>query len=433
MSAPKVGDHLDNRYELLRQLGENEASVRFEAAHRYTGRRVVVEFLRGWEGTPEPEVRRTCQAFALGRVRNPHLIEVCDAGVSDGAPYVVTALLAGRSLEGLLAARGTFTPAEVAAVGRQVALALEALHQNGLAHGDVSPANVWMVRSPLGEEQAELRNVQMTYRPLATMSALASRPLRGLSLGPQGPKAAQPLDLHADLGRLGALLFECLVGSVPQGAEELGQPAAPPLLSLRADTPPALAFAVERALASTPRERFLNARDLVGALEATRLAYLPTRFLVGTSQQSLRAVSLPTDPGPKPAAPVPVPVQRPVVSAVEAANLARRKVPRAAYSTPVRLLGHHGVMEGRIEDISTRGILVIAGTPLEVGSVVQLRFAIPGSGAMVQCAGVLRWVRIAPASRRAAMGFEFQATPTELRSAVDIYVSQQQSAPDADG
>ncbi len=115
------------------------------------------------------------------------------------------------------------------------------------------------------------------------------------------------------------------------------------------------------------------------------------------------------------------------------AHLARRKVPRAAYSTPVRLLGHHGVMAGRIEDISTRGVLVITETPLEVGSVVQLSFATPGVGTIVQCAGVLRWVRIAPSSKRAAMGFEFQATPNELRTAVEAYVAQQQSVPDVEG
>lgn len=439
MSAPKVGDQIDNRYELCRQLGEGGTSNLFEAAHRYTGRRVVIEFLQGWEGVPEEEVRSSCGAFAVGRVRHPHLIEVSDAGLAGGTPYVVTSLLAGRSIEGLLASRGTFTPAETASLGLHVALALDALHRNDLRHGDVSPTNVWMVRSPLGEEQAELRNLRMTYESLAPTPPGGARWRPPPSIRP--PAAGRPTrGPQSDLYDLGAVLFECLVGSAPPGvADRHGVVEVPSVLGLRPGTPHALGRIVERCLGPAS-EGFGSARSLIVSLEATRLAAGPTRLLAGTSQQALRVVTLPGDAAPRRATEAPAaispppPTQRtsaPSPAADPAGHMARRRVPRAAYSTPVRLLGHHGVMEGRIEDISSRGILAITATPLEVGSVVQLRFATPGSGAMVQCAGVLRWVRIAPSSKRAAMGFEFQATPNELRSAVEAYVAQQQSAPDA--
>ena len=112
---------------------------------------------------------------------------------------------------------------------------------------------------------------------------------------------------------------------------------------------------------------------------------------------------------------------------------ARRKVPRAAYATPVRLLGNHGVMEGRIEDISTRGVLVVAPKALDTGAAVQLSFALPTTGAMVQTAAVIRWVRVAPASQRAAMGFEFQVPPTALRVSVDEYILQHEGHGEASG
>lgn len=405
----KVGDQVDNRYDLRRQVGESGAGSLFEAEHRYTGRRVVIEFLRRGGGAPDLAVGRASSAFAVGRIRHPYLVEVSDAGFAEGIPYVVTTLLAGRSLEDLLAARGTLNGAETATVGRQIALALEALHQNGLAHGDVSAANVWMVRSPLGEEQVELRNQQVTYAPLASTST-----------GSDGDPTAQ-----SDLYRLGALLFECLVGSARHlPAEGHDRTQGSSLFALRPDTPLGLGRVVERCLSAAGSERFASARDLVVHLEATRLTGLPTRFLAVSSQQTIRAVSSPP-PAQRHSAPAP---------AVDpAGHLARRKVPRAAYSTPVRLLGHHGVMDGRIEDVSTRGVMVVTETPLEVGCVVQLRFATPGRGDIVQCAGVLRWVRIAPASKRAAMGFEFQATPNELRTAVEAYLAQQQSLADVNG
>ncbi|MDP3215224.1 MAG: PilZ domain-containing protein, partial [Deltaproteobacteria bacterium] len=123
-------------------------------------------------------------------------------------------------------------------------------------------------------------------------------------------------------------------------------------------------------------------------------------------------------------------VAPPALVAEQPSGVSRRKVARAAYATPVRIIGHHGVMEGRIEDISTRGVLVISAKALEIGVVVQMSFALPGNGVIVQTNAVLRWVRIAPASQRAALGFEFQVPPLALRNAVEIYVAQRESQSD---
>ena len=440
MNIPKVGDLIDDRYELKRQLGESDVCTLFEAVHRYTGRRVVVKLLRGSDGTPDAtEAMLLRDAFALGRIRHPYLVELLDAGIFQSVPYVVTALLEGRSLEGLLAARGTLNPDETATMGRQIALALEALHRNGLLHGDVSPANVWIVRSPLGEEQVVLRNLQMTYEPRKAVPLEGPRRRSGSFMyrAPESAQSGRVVDPRSDLFSLGVLLFECLIGRPPQGlASERSDGEFPSLRVLRPELPGALTFAVERCLSSSTSERFSCARDLVGSLEATHIAFTPTRFLSGSSAQGLRAITplldaparrpplRPPSTTPQPAAAPPAPI------AGQPSGISRRKVARAAYATPVRIIGHHGVMVGRIEDISTRGVLVISEKALEMGVVVQMSFALPGNGVVIQTNAVLRWVRIAPTSQRAALGFEFQVPPLALRNAVEIYVAQRESLTD---
>lgn len=431
MNTPKVGDRVDQRYELRRQLGENESCSLFEAVHRFTGRRVVMKLLRG-DGGDDAEALVLRDAFALGRIRHPYLVELLDAGVAECGPFVVTALVEGRSLEGLLTARGTFSPEETATVGRQIALALEALHRNGLLHGDVSAANVWIARSPLGDEQVVLRNVQHAYepRPAAALDPLRARSGAFDQRSPDGA-VGRAVDPRGDLYQLGLLMFECLLGRPPEGAP--GDPKARPLRELRPELPGALAFAIERCLKPAGSERFSCARDLVGSLEAAQIARAPLRFLSSRSQQGLRAVTPVLDRPARRSAPWPVAAPAPAVApaAGDSSNwVSRRKVARAAYATPVRLVGHHGVMEGRVEDISTRGVLVIAAKPLENGAVVQLSFALPGNGVMIQTNAVLRWVRLAPASQRAALGFEFQVPPLALRNAVDAYVMQREGAQD---
>jgi hypothetical protein len=435
MKNPKVGDHIDDRYELRRQLGENETCVLFEAVHRYTNRRVVMKLLRCSDSPGESETLLLRDAFALGRIRHPYLVEVLDAGVSHSVPYVVTALLEGRSLDGLLAARGVLTPDETATVGRQIALALEALHRNGLLHGDVSPGNVWIVRSPLGDEQVVLRNLQMTYEPRKPVQLEGPRRRSG-SFAYRSPESqsGRAIDPRSDLYSLGVLMFECLLGRPPAGlASERSDGEVPSLRVLRPELPGALTFAVERCLRTATAERFSCARDLVGSLEATHIAHATTRFLSGSSQHGLRAITPLLDPPLRRYAfrrPTPShgsPSAAPAIAPEQPTGVSRRRIARAAYTTPVRLVGHHGVMEGRVEDISTRGVLVIAAHTLEIGAVVQMTFALPGSGVMVQTSAVLRWVRIAPSSQRAALGFEFQVPPIALRNAVESYVIERES------
>ncbi len=492
MSLPKIGDRIDERYELCRLIGEADSCLLFDAVHRFTGRRVVLKVLRGDDlSEADAEARLIRDAFALGKVQHPYLVDVLDAGLGQGRPYVVTALVEGRSLEGLLVTRARIEPAEVATLGRQVALALDALHVNGLLHGDVSPGNVWLVRSRLGGEHIVLRNLEVAYEQRTATGAHSGRRRSG-TLEYRSPESAtgRVLDPRSDIFSLGVLLFEALTGSLPAAATLSRADVPPDLRTARPDVPEPLAVAIERCLRLAHDERFASARDLAAALEATGIAHRPMNFLAGVSQQGLRAVTprLPepstarsaandataTAPAPAPAptpapppvvfaappaapasplrAPTPAPVSpgsAAVVAAVasvfatppsaaaaaaaEASMYARRKVPRAAYATPVRLLGNHGVMEGRIEDISTRGVLVVAPKALDTGAAVQLSFALPTTGAMVQTAAVIRWVRVAPASQRAAMGFEFQVPPTALRVSVDEYILQHEGHGEASG
>ena len=69
----------------------------------------------------------------------PNLPEVLASGLTEnGQPYLVSKLYErGRCCDGCSAA-ARLSPGEVASVGRQLAMALETLHQNSILHGDVS-------------------------------------------------------------------------------------------------------------------------------------------------------------------------------------------------------------------------------------------------------------------------------------------------------
>ena len=107
----KVGNIVDQRYELMRDLGRGAAGIVFEARHRFTHRRVALKIVapdspRAAQG--ELRARLVREARALAAARHPSIVDVLDGGIAAcGTPYVVLEMLeGGRTLEGILATRG---------------------------------------------------------------------------------------------------------------------------------------------------------------------------------------------------------------------------------------------------------------------------------------------------------------------------------------
>lgn len=87
--------------------------------------------------------RVTERVRALGRVDHPGVLIPLSVGVAEGEQVVVTMpWIDGVDLAELESRRGPLSAGECVWLGVRVAAALEALHAQGIAHGDVSPSNV---------------------------------------------------------------------------------------------------------------------------------------------------------------------------------------------------------------------------------------------------------------------------------------------------
>ena len=103
------------------------------------GTRVTVTVLPPVEGHSDPSTRRLA---VLGRLAHPGLVGVTAVLRLPGGRAVLCPEVPGADLVTVGAARGPWRPGEVVTLIGAVAEALAALHGAGLAHGDVSPANI---------------------------------------------------------------------------------------------------------------------------------------------------------------------------------------------------------------------------------------------------------------------------------------------------
>ena len=412
-----IGAVVAGRYELRRILGRGGAAVVFAAEHVLVRRPVALKLpLRAPEMRELLHARLRLETQALAHVRHPAIVDVVDAGEDGNMPYLAMELLEGRTLTGLISARGKLEPDDAVKIGVELAEGLAAVHAAGVTHRDVKPANVLITRSPLNQIHlcdfgiARLQSPNTHFdRKLTQAGAILGTPeYMSMEAFVSGPDADHRVDIFA----LGISLFECLTGAVPvEGAlgailrqRSLNQ--MPPLQEVRPDVSPALAAVVARCTAAEPAARFQHMSEVSAALRACTKRPLESIDLLRS------AATAPAGQQPRPGAD---------------AFAARRAHPRAPFVTLATLQRSGGTTaDARLEDISEGGVLLVAKEQYPAGENVRLRFGLPISGRVFAVNAVVRWSRTgrgAPAS-----GLEFVDLPDAARVEIRQYVALMSNA-----
>jgi serine/threonine protein kinase len=193
-----------------------------------------------------------------GRLSHKHLVTVMDAGEADGHPYLATRYVVGQTLAELLETAGPLPLAPLLKLAAEIATALDTLHNEGLVHRDVKPANIMLDKSGT----SFLTDFGLARGAAATVLTKPGHVVGTLDyLAPEVIKG-QPAGSAADIYALGCVTYECMAGRPPFGggsfveatlASLQDEPTDP--CAGRDDLPPALSFAVLQALAKSPGDR----------------------------------------------------------------------------------------------------------------------------------------------------------------------------------
>ena len=99
----------------------------------------------GLDETSRTRIQREAQA--MGRLgSHPHIVTVFDLGEEDGQLYMVTELMGGGDVEGLIRdAPGNLLPLDQAVkIAQETCRGLEFAHSRGIVHRDLKPGNIWL-------------------------------------------------------------------------------------------------------------------------------------------------------------------------------------------------------------------------------------------------------------------------------------------------
>ncbi|HEU5057138.1 MAG TPA: protein kinase [Kofleriaceae bacterium] len=145
-SADPAPTILGGVYRLMHEISRGGMGVVYRAHDLALERPVAVKMLRpDYATTREIHESFRREAATLARLRHPNLVQVFSFGSSGGDSYFVMELVEGESCEQAVERcrlEGSSLLREVAVVVVQVASALDMLHDRGIVHRDVKPANV---------------------------------------------------------------------------------------------------------------------------------------------------------------------------------------------------------------------------------------------------------------------------------------------------
>jgi eukaryotic-like serine/threonine-protein kinase len=270
-----VGEVIADRYELEEAVDHGGMSSVYRGHDRLLERTVALKVLHAHFGDDAEYVERfRREARAVAQLSHPNIVTVIDRGSSDGHQFIVFEYVEGENLKQLLERSGPLSVDRALELGIQIADALAFAHAHGLVHRDVKPQNVLIdsagdakvtdfgIARSLDVEEG----VTQTGTVLGTSNYLSPEQAGG-----------EPVTPATDIYSLGVVLYELLTGEVPFRGDNLVVVAMkhvtehpPSLLEQRADVPPRLALAVERALEKDPALRFASMDAFANELRRCR-------------------------------------------------------------------------------------------------------------------------------------------------------------------
>ena len=269
------GQKINDRYEIIRNIGEGGMANVYLAYDIILNRNVAVKVLRGDLADDEKFVRRfQREANSASSLHHPNIVEMYDVGEDEGKYYIVMEYLDGRTLKSLVKRRGALTVLEVVDIMTQLTSAIACAHDKYIIHRDIKPQNVMILED--GKVKITDFGIAMA---LNSQDLTQTNSVMG-SVHYLAPEQASggASTIKCDIYSLGILMFELLTGKVPFKGENAVEIAIkhmkdpiPSVRSYNDEIPQSIENIVLKACAKNPKNRYDSVNemynDIVHALD----------------------------------------------------------------------------------------------------------------------------------------------------------------------
>ncbi len=262
----KTGDIVEDRYQVLGDLGEGGMAQVYKAKDLITEKIVAIKIIK--EDTMKNPLNLTRferEARAAASLKQQNIVQVFNLGTFEGRPYMVTELIQGKTLKDALTLRGKFSFIEACDIMYQLCSAVYYAHQHGVIHRDIKPQNVFLTADG---------SIKLGDFGIATFQNSAHITRSDVVVGSVhylAPEISEgnPASVQSDIYALGVTFFELITGRVPFDDESAVTVALkhikdkfPSARKFNPKTPIIIEKIINKACAKSPYDRYKSTADM---------------------------------------------------------------------------------------------------------------------------------------------------------------------------
>jgi serine/threonine protein kinase/formylglycine-generating enzyme required for sulfatase activity len=269
-----IGKNLNDRYEIIRELGAGAMGTVYLAHDHQTAQEVAVKALPPKLARNETYLQRfEREATVLRELNHPNIVTFIESFEEEGNRYLVMAYMAGGSLFDRMQKEGALPIDEAKEIALNVINALIRVHRLGMVHRDIKPENILF-----GEHG---RPYLTDFGITGFFKGNEAERLTGTGMQIGTPYymspeawAGEEQGIQSDIWSVGVVLYEMLAGEVPFKGDtsiavmrETIEKPTPNLRALRRDCPKGLAEIIRKALAKDKTQRYQDIHEMGADLE----------------------------------------------------------------------------------------------------------------------------------------------------------------------
>ena len=260
------GQKINDRYQVIRSIGEGGMANVYLAYDTILDRNVAVKVLRGDLATDEKFVRRfQREAMSASALSHPNIVEMYDVGEDDGNYFIVMEYIDGKTLKNLIKKRGALTVAEVVDIMLQLTSAISCAHDSYIIHRDIKPQNVMI----LDDGRVKITDFGIAIASNASELTQTNSVMGSVHYLPPEQANGAGATAKSDIYSLGILMFELLTGKLPFKGENAVEIALkqmkeqiPSVCAINPEIPQSIENVILKACAKNPKNRYDNVKDM---------------------------------------------------------------------------------------------------------------------------------------------------------------------------
>jgi eukaryotic-like serine/threonine-protein kinase len=263
---------LGGKIRLIQRIGRGGMGDVWIARNEATQAEVAVKTLQKSERTTVHDERFRREARLAATISHRNVVRIFDLiDEQDGTLGLVMELLRGGTLEGCMRDRGVLSSVHSVAVAVPILSALHHVHQKGIIHRDVKPANIFFAVEPDGHVIPKILDFGIAKLPAAGSALTMDGSVLGTPhyMSPEQIRGADDMDGRSDMFSLAVVLYEMLTG-VRVFQRDSAAAALASVLEHEVDPDPRIEprlwVALSRALAKRPYERYATCAEFADAL-----------------------------------------------------------------------------------------------------------------------------------------------------------------------